>query len=352
MQRVPKILSVGELAQVTFYQWSALEACALKGLMGSLQLDIELPIVPPSRATLVGQFHHKAMELAATVNSDTELDAGIESAIRDLQVEVNQWPHLRKVGSASGWGEVNASASLAIRIVSARNVDGRDILKRVEQVLHSSDRVLVGKPDYFAISSRQAYLREHKSGPIRESDGQIMQVHLDQLHYYAALMLDNYDVDSVVGQLKSLNGDTFDTVVGKGEAATLKARVGRLITAVNERIRAGIAPVALATSSVEACSFCRVRTICPTFKREQDSLGLEGDQYLVEGQVTRITPSANGAVVDLSILDEFRKVEVAIGVPSGAVTEMRFGQRCQLSGLRRRGTALEWSHTSRALHCE
>jgi hypothetical protein len=352
VQRVPKILSVAELTQVTFYQWSALEACALKGLVGSLRLDIELPVVPPSRATLVGRFHHKAMELAATVNSDAELDAGIESAIRDLQVEVNQWPHLRKVGSASGWGEVNASASLAIRIVSAGNVDGRLILKRTEQVLHSSDHVLVGKPDYFAISSRQAYLREHKSGPIRESDGQIMQVHLDQLHYYAALILDNYNVDSVVGRLESLNGDTFDTVVGKGDAAALKARASSLVTAVNERIRTGIAPAALATSSAEACSFCTARIICPTFKREQDRLGLEGDQYLVEGRVTRLTHSANGAVVDLSILDEFRKVGVTIGIPSAAATEISSGQRCQLSSLRRRGTALEWGHTSRASYCE
>jgi hypothetical protein len=155
-----------------------------------------------------------------------------------------------------------------------------------------------------------------------------------------------------VSRLESLNGDSFEAVLGQIDAAALKARVGNLVGAINERVRAGDSLAKLATPSAEVCSFCAARILCPAFKREQDRLGLEGEQYLVEGLVTRLTHSTSGAVVDLTIVDDFRRAVLTIEVPSTVGATIKAGRGYQLSNLRRHGAALEWGHTSRAFSFE
>lgn len=351
MERVPRLIGMAEIKTITLSQWLALQKCPLMGLTSAMRLDGTLPEKPPTRATLVGLFHHRAMELAATARSDADLDAGIESEIKRLQSDVNKWTHLGRVGSVSGWDEVNATASLAARLVAERGVSARPALREVEQLLQSSDGLLAGKPDDVAVVGVQGFVTEHKSGAIRE-DGRIRQPYLDQLLFYSALIFDNYKVHSVTGQLKSLGGDFFEMVVLPRDAQEFAAHVRTLVDSVNAKCRTENPFGSLTTPSADACSLCSARPVCATFKRDQDMLGLEGEEYLIEGALIRVKPSAIRGLSDVTIADECRCVPVTIAAPEQVTSEMTPSRRYQLLNLRKHGGSLEWGLTSTVLTCE
>lgn len=350
MQRVPRVLEWrGELSELTFSRWNSLQQCTAKGLVHMLALDGQLPEPLPTRGTLVGRFHHQLMELAATVSSEAELDARTEDAIAVLQQEVARWPHLRKAGSVSGWKEVNASASLAMRAFAMRGARNGCGPNRVEHMLRSQDGLLLGRPDSFRIVAGSAILREYKSGSIRGKMGSIKETYLDQLTFYAVLIFDNYDVESVVGSLESLGGDRHDIEIRREQAQEFAQRVIGVVAAVNQRARSARSLADLANPSQDACSYCAVRSICVRFKSTQDELALTGEQLLAEGVVTQVAVQTGRALSAITLSDELRKMSLTLALPSTVVSEMSAGRRYQLLNLRRRGASLEWGCTSQAL---
>jgi hypothetical protein len=352
VERIPRLVGIAEIQQITLSQWLALQKCPLKGLISAMKLDGALPEIPPTRAALVGKFHHRAMELAATARSEADLEAAIESEIKLLQSDVNRLTHLGRVGSVSGWNEVNASASIASRLIAERGATAKQALRSVEQLLRSSDGLLVGKPDDLAIIGIEGIVTEHKSGAIRDEEGRIKQPYLDQLLFYAVLIFDNYNVRSVVAQLKSLGGDTFEMPVMPRDAKEFAKRVRILVNVVNAQCRAEDPFKALATPSADACGFCSARSVCATFMSQQDLLELEGEQYLIEGTLVRIHPSTIRGLSEVTISDECRREAVTIAIPDQVTSGIAQGRRYQLLNLRRHGRSLEWGLTSKALTSE
>ena len=289
------------------------------------------------------------MELAQSVASVTKLDEQIEAEIQKIQVTVNQLPHLRKMGAVSGWDEINKSATLARRSASIRGAGNQVEVRSVEQQLQSAQGFLVGRPDYFSVSGNNALLLEYKSGAIRESDGQPLSTYLDQLTFYAVLIFDNFAVDHVVARLESLFGDFFECVIQRQEAKEFAAHVAGAINELNAGTRQGWELNELARPSKEGCSFCEARVICPAFKREQDGLDLNGEQFLIEGFVTDLVQNAVAAVTKVTIADDYRKSTVTITMPTGAVMDVTAHRRNVFVNLRRHGAALAWGHTSRVL---
>jgi PD-(D/E)XK nuclease superfamily len=336
---------------VTFYQWVALEQCLSKGIVRSLDLDSALPAPIPTRAVLVGRFHHRAMELAATLRDLTEFDAQIETEIAKLQATVNGWPQLRRAGSVSGWDEINKSVSLAERIISVRGTNDQVRLAKIESEFRSIDGRLVGKPDYFSVEGRHAVLREYKSSAIRDSTGRPESIYLDQLRFYSVLIFANFDVDHVAARLESLSGDVHELAIGKQEANEFEARVARVIDEVNAALRLRLEFSDLAKPSREACVFCEAKILCDAFKRQQDQLELEGEQFLVEGSVTRVLPASDAEITYITVDDEYRKSTLTLTLPSRAAADVVPRGRWIFLNLRRHGVALAWGHTSRVLSC-
>jgi hypothetical protein len=292
------------------------------------------------------------MELAAKVSSIVELDEQIELEITKLQGAINQLPELRKEGSASGWAEINRSATLAMQIIADRGAGVHVGVRQAEVDLQSKDGCLVGRPDYFSIAGDVARLREYKSGAIREPSGQPISVYADQVKFYAALIFDNYAVARVVASIESLNGDACEFEMKHADAAQFASAVACALRDANSMIGEKRDVSDLARPSKGACSFCEARIICVRFKREQDRLDLEGDQFLIEGMVTNRVQAANGAVTALTIMDEYRKMIATIVVPREAVVEVPGRGKLLLLNVRRHGGTLEWGRTSRAFRCE
>jgi PD-(D/E)XK nuclease superfamily len=333
-------------------RWTSLVQCTAKGWADMLILDGRLPESLPSRGTLVGRFHHRLMEIAATVSSATELEAQTEDEIRLLQHEVAKYPHLRRAGSVSGWREINISASLAMRMFETRDqISGEGVL-RVERELKSRDGHLVGRPDLFRIHGVGASVREYKTGAIRDEEGGVRSDYLDQVTLYAALIFDNFNVQTVEASLESLDGDRHEATIDRAAARDFSEHVGDTLVTVNEQARSARSLADLARPSADACRYCSSRTLCTPFKGTQDELGLKGDQFLTEGTVESIAAHSANGLTAIDLNDEFRNARIKLLLPTSVATEMSEGCRYQLINLQRRGTSLEWGYTSQALSYE
>jgi hypothetical protein len=353
MRAVPLVLEWRtELKTVTPSRWTSLMQCAAKGWVDILVLDGKLPDPPLSRGILVGRLHHRMMELAVTVSSPGELDARMEEEIAALQRQIVELPHLRRAGSVSAWTEINASVSLAMRVFELRGQrsDAEEI--RVEEELKSKDGLFNGRPDVFRIHGTRASLREYKTGAIRDKSGNIKPAYLDQVAIYAALILDNYDVETVAVSLDSLDGDRHETMVDRDQVRKLSQHVTGVIAKLNERVRSADSFAELAQPSQDGCSYCSLRSICSPFKGVQDELELVGEQLLAEGAVELVGERQNDALMSVSFNDECREMNFTVSLPASVASQMVQGRRYQLLNLRRRGGTLEWGQVSQALSYE
>jgi hypothetical protein len=232
-----------------------------------------------------------------------------------------------------------------------RDQISEDGILRVEKELKSKDGRLVGRPDFFRISGAGATVREYKTGGIRNDKGGICADYLDQVTLYAALIFDNFDVQTVEASLESLDGDRHETTIDRKAARDFSERVGETLATANELARSARSLADLARPSANACSYCQSRTLCTSFKGRQDGLGLKGDQFLTEGTAESISarPGNNGLIA-ISLNDEFRNATIKLSLPTSVATEMSAGHRYQFLNLQRRGTSLEWGHISQALN--
>lgn len=352
MTVVPKVVAVNRLSSVTFYQWLDLRRCELKGLGAALVLDRRLPEMPPTRSQLIGKFHHRLMELASSADSLVVLDGLIENEINKLQETVNESDLLRKHGSVSGWHEVNQSASLARSVMTSRSAEASSHITASEKELRSRHGILVGRPDRFTVHQGVAALREYKTGSIRTETGAPLPDHLEQLTFYSALIVDNFDVTKVVARVESLGGDSYEVIVQSSDIDDLIERVSVALGTLNTKITSGASVESLATPGSDVCLSCRNQIICSAFKRSQNDIGLIGDQHLLEGVVTGIAASKVAAVNVVTVRGMDGHVSASFVVPAELTADIIVGKAYVFQGLRSHGGNLAWGGASRVFSCE
>jgi hypothetical protein len=352
MTVVPKVLGVSHLECVTCYQWLDLRRCELKGLGAALVLDGHLPEMPPTRSQLIGRFHHRLMELASSTDSLVALDRLIEDEISKLQATINASALLRRLGSVSGWHEVNQSATLARTVATSRVSDAGAFTAAAEKELRSRNGMLVGRPDRFHVGNGAATIREYKTGRIRTDSGDPLPDHLEQLRFYSALVVDNFPVTKVVARVESLSGDSYEVDVGLCDIDSLIERVSTALAALNKRISQRPPLESFAMPGSEVCLSCRNQIICPAFKTCQNDIGLVGDQFLCEGVVTALAPSGLGAVNVVTVLGGNGRVSVNLVVPADVAAGIAVGRAYVFQGLRSHGGRLAWGAASRVFSCE
>lgn len=311
-------------------------------------IDGELPKPALTRASIVGKFHHRAMELVATALTPAEIRQILEDEIEKLQREISAWPHLRRLGSVSGWDEINRSASLAEELADSRSgAISTNSGAAAEVELKSSSGLLVGRPDYFSIRESRGRLREYKSGAIRDQDGALAGEYLDQVRFYSCLIFDCFDVDTIDASVESLSGDRCEVTIDRTDASLFFASVEATLNALNQRIQELAAPETLALPSHDACSFCAGRIVCIPFKRTQDEMELDGEQHVVQGTVVSLEKKTVGLTA--TIEDVCRGKRLALNLPADFSQQICRGSSYVFLNLRRQGAAFSWGHTSRVL---
>jgi hypothetical protein len=350
MDQLPSILGCNPIDHLSFYQLEDICQCRLKGLLRLLILNHPMPEAPPSKGALVGIFHHAAMEFAIRVHSLAELDEQIAREINNLRSIVSKWPHLRKHGNVSAWDDINKSASLAMRVLLARSSSKRSLEQRPETTLHSSNGIMMGRPDYFSIDTEVAYLREYKSTPIRDEEGRPIEAHLRQVRFYSTLLFENYPIRQVQAKVESLSGDSYDVQVCRAESDQLLNDVASLRTTVNIEIAATKEMSSLATPTEENCRYCNGQIICQAFKHSNAKKSGPQRAAFVEGTVVNASPLPRDYSV--SIQDTYRKSCIEVVVPTPYSVGFHLNQRYAFQNLVLRDRDATWSNETRVFSCD
>lgn len=340
--RLPKILGVGRWECVTYSELIDLQKCLLRGSASRLLLSAPLPAPMPTRATIVGTFHHRAMEAAGYGLGPEQLEEKLEEMIVTAQKEASASRHLRRLGPVSNWDEINRSFTSAVRWSRMRREGKSFDTMRVEQPLTSSDGMLVGKPDRYAIGEDQAVLIEFKTSSLRDAEGDVREEYLTQLNFYAALLIDNYPVKQVVARLESTTGEEFSAAIGQDEATKFAAGVKDLLSDANKRIATLRSAADLASPTTLACNYCRLRVLCSAFVSRQKEMNLQpGQAVLIATLQSRGSHDEGGAVAHLALDEGNRTIQLA--APGDLVSDMQLQRRYAFANLDFAGASFRWT---------
>lgn len=336
--------------EVGFYNYLALKECILKGMNKNLSTSSPLPSDPPSKSALLGQFHHKVMELVSKCVTRTDLVEAIEVAISNLQLEVDHWPHL-KAGSVSGWDEVNYYAIAAQKSFLKKDPNNNVTVLGSERTLYSFDKLLLGRPDHFTIADGNAKLKELKTSSLNDDENKIREEYVEQILFYSVLLFDNYKVSTVYASLESPRSEKYEREISKDQAESFRKIVTDKIYSANKLIKSAGNVDQLAKPSKAACETCQKKYICNPFKADQLNLNLEKDNYVLEGEIKTITNDDSQKISVIVVLDKYKGGTQKIVVPTNYVEELKVGDKCFFSHLTLQGGELRWGNKSRIFNC-
>ncbi len=347
MNKCPSISSFSEFKDLGFYDFLNLRACILKAMNSNLKLTSSMPESLPSRQSIVGLFHHDVMEMIFESQSLKDLEDKVEARIRLLQEQVDRWTHLKRSGAVSGWDEVNSSCLMVYRTFEGHTSHSRDLKTGVEIKLCSQDGMLKGRPDFFVVERDQAFLKELKSSDLRSASGDLRAEYLEQLLFYSALLFDSFKIKSVVAVLESVKGETYTMTITPQQAVEFKSKVVKALAAANKTISSTKDVDELAIPSLDSCQYCDKRILCARFKRQQFSLGLKADDFVLDGTLIGNAPSSSGKSNEVTVEDLFSNHRRSFLVPSEIASSLIIGARYLFSNLYERTGNLRWSDSSR-----
>ncbi len=342
---MPIILAINPMQSITFSQWAALSRCRLKASLHLATIDGRLPEPPTTRSSLVGMFHHKAMEFAVKISSQSDLRKALETEILKLQSIVSESPHLRRLGSVSGWDEINRSVILADERASARGGVTGGPASAAETGLRSTSGILQGRPDFFSVGPSGGRLREYKSGRIRDEEGNLLAEYREQVRFYSCLIFDNFAVDSISALIESLSGDRFEFTISRAEARQFEIEVEMALAEFNRSLHGLENPAALAKPSNPGCTYCVGRIACPSFKKVQDELDLVGEQYVLEGSFNGLESRMAQRVA--IVLDVWRDKPAELIIPQAIADQLSKKASYLFLNVVRRGAGWLWGQSSR-----
>jgi len=345
MDLLPSVIGFTEFRDLSFQEHVRLRSCVLGAMSDNLHLSRPLPVILPNRATLIGRFHHRAMELASKAPSIHDLDAQLDQEIEVLQREVDSWPHLRRCGSVSGWDGVNQAIAVAERATRRRASEGATV--RPELTLRSRDGLLVGRLDLFTVSGTRGILTEYKTSSLRDERGAIRQEYVDQILFYSVLVFDNHAIEVLIARLESPRDGIWEQEVQRAVATDFKARIVNLLQEANRRISTTQSMDGLAQPSLEACTRCDKTAICSAFQRHQFEIGLTGNEYVLDGIVDELVTAESARTVELGLSSVGSGPRRTLRLPAQMAVDMKLGGRYVFTGLAGGSSSLRWTDESR-----
>lgn len=346
MESLPRIVGKRELSKLSFQQLIAVRQCVLKGMADALDLSGPLPEPLPTRAALIGKFHHRALELACEVTTASQVLSQLEEEISRLQSVVDSWPHLRRAGAVSGWNEINESVVMAVRMVRSGLARDSRRISGAERRLNSTDGLLVGQPDFFSIVDGRCKLKEFKTSSLRDETGAIRREYEDQLLFYAVLLYDCFAVHAVVATLESMRGETVEREITRAQANAFKGEVLRILQSANENIRGAESVDQLATPSAGACEYCDKKPLCRRFKEQQYVIALRPGAYVIDGIVETLGSQAQDATT-IQVRDLIAGRKSEFSVPTAIASNLECGRQFTFEGLAGSQFAPQWAEMSR-----
>lgn len=342
---LPRVVSFEPFLNVGFYRLMSLRQCIFKAMSTNLSLICPLPEEPPTRATLVGRFHHRVMNFASYCTSVEELEFNIENQIVELQKEVDVYLTARRLGSVSGWPEVNRSATASLKWFGDRTPSAQGIDVSSELELRSRSNLFTGRADYVRRMKKSAELIDFKSSSLVDAAGKPKKEYLDQLFFYSSLLFDQYELDEIYCTLRSLSAEAFSWTVSREEGARFLEVATNDLKIANRRVESAAVIEDLESPSTAACTYCNKKPICLGFQREQYNLGLLGADFVVSGRVESMKVDS-GIQCGIEVREVGSLVKRELRIPLTKIENIKVGDEITVTALRLRDNVLYGEATS------
>ena len=324
MDLAPEIIKYSEFTEVNFYDYLYSRSCILKGMNKNISFKGKLPTEIPTKKIFLGRFYHKIIELSHSARSKSQFLLLIEREIDALQAEIDAIKDI-KLGSVSGWDEVNLYISQLVKNYSEPHLNIAGISKS-ETKLFSRDGLMIGKPDYFFIIDRVAYLKEWKSSSLFDDNNKIKEEYVLQVLFYSILLFDNYSIDSVHSSLITPYDYPHEKIIYKDEAEIFRSDLINHIKSINKLINDNSSTELLANVTEDGCKNCSKKIFCPSFRADQYNYNFDNCGYILEGRVDSLSKEITGTYFTISLISFHDKRIIEFTLPSEKYSEIERGK--------------------------
>ncbi len=315
----PKAL---RLDYLSFSRYSKLRNCLLSGAkLATVDQDFKGKETL-NRGLVFGKFFHSQMEAFHELMSSEELS---KAAVRNRYKEVlNQYE--KKLansaffgyqGNISSWPEVNALYKALSRYFDQQLVsESRRAQRFSEKKLFGQNNQLEGRIDALIISDGEAEVIDYKSGNLEELE-QPKSEHVEQLHFYAALVAEQFRVFPTKLSLVDYNLQTTIVIPDPRRSKEVVEDMLRVLANYNSEVER-LDGVLQATPVAVACQHCERKKNCSAFWEQASELSLPNWAQSIKGKmVTPLTknPSGGGSIeveVDFGTVADVRIKVVGI----------------------------------------
>ena len=310
---LPTLDIAPQLDRISPSRFVALNGCTLKELWATSD---QSPLLPASPRARLGTIVHRLLELASNgllVSREESIEKAwsgivvdVESRMSSSWIEQSLVPLSRTVNDFEvqrlrAWNR-------AMQLMQPTPAEELAVQKTgfgCEIWVQSTDGAVGGYIDAVYQDESGRVIRDFKTGPILEENGNDEAIHPDylvQIKLYAALYHETFGLWPTHVELVPVQGEALTTAVNQGECEELLQAAKRKRFEVNNRIRAALSKgregiTSLASPSVSNCRFCLWRPGCNAYREQSEIAGDSEWPPDIRGTVTAIQPLGNGRLL-------------------------------------------------------
>ena len=364
---LPTLDIAPQLDRISPSRFVALSGCTLRELWATSD---QSPLLPASPRARLGTIVHRLLELASNgllVSREESVEKAwsgivvdVESKMSSSWIERSLVPLSRSVNDFEvqrlrAW---NRAMQLVGPATPVEELAVQQTGFGCEIWVQSTDGTVGGYIDAVYQGESGRVIRDFKTGPILEENGDDEAIHPDylvQIKLYAALYHEAFGLWPTHVELVPVQGEALTTAVDQDECEELLQAAKRKRLEVNNRIRTALSKgregiASLASASVSNCRFCLWRPGCSAYREHSENAGDSEWPPDIRGTVTAIQPLGNGRLLLIVRGNDGAEKKIRQLDPSPdrhpALTKLRIGDRVGIYNTRRNPNSRDVSETN------
>ncbi len=241
-----------------------------------------------TKKQIVGFLFHEIKEKNSR-NSLFENIDNFQTFLRDFQKRYESKFDFGSVSNIDSWEEVSAIAGYMLDLEESGPPSGFNSYH--ENEFSSKDNVVIAKPDLVLHNHEKTLLYDFKSGSLLNSNGDIKEEYIIQLHFYAGVLSECLSPFSDTGYLESYKEGSRKLNLDLEYSKSILEEARSLLLRINNVFNESNLAVKLNENSFydfEICRFCSSRPICKKYLERN------------EDHVTQNAVSLSGIVLELN----------------------------------------------------
>lgn len=318
------ILKLNLIKNISFWNYEKARECPVALLNSSIVLNKACVQQTYSRVQIVGLLFHFLYErfLLGQIKIHDyktfllELDKFKSNFMNKFNFEI--------LKPLDQWSEVENIFEFLANHEEIEFVDSKQTAS-FERRLFSNDGLILGSPDIVIFREGNYLVIENKSGSLYH-DGSLKSEYVRQLHFYAILIKENYNIYPSHLILRSLKEGEVEVIFDEGLSMSLKKDALALIELVNNEINNSTdfneIVKKLAKPSEQACFFCNLRVHCSKYISSVDGLLGKANRFCIQGSYSDTVSVKDKAYCSISLLTSFGECRV-LNVPTSKLDSIK-----------------------------